>query len=210
MQTKSSVRKIILSRLKRLRDLTRFEEQNRRLNLRLLNELKSRSGIWAAFMPLSNEPNLIDTYKSLSRQIRFAFPRVVGNDIQFFLGAHFASFQKGEFGIMEPVRDSVERVLASELTGIVVPGLAFDSSGARLGRGRGFYDRFLKKCSAEKIGVCFQTQFLNETLKTQRYDEKIDRLITENFTLKYLVVKNSLKNLAQSFDSSGFSERNFI
>ena len=210
MFTKNSVRQNILSRLKRLRELTGFEKQNLSLNQRMQCELRSRRGIWAAYMPLISEPNLSETYKIFAEQIQFAFPRVVGDEIQFFLSARDAKFQKGQHGIVEPSQHHALRVMASDLTGVIVPGVAFDSRGARLGRGKGYYDRFLKKCSVEKIGVCFQAQLLNEKLKTQTHDERIDRLVTENFSLDFSHLKNTAKNLSQGFDLSGFSERNFI
>ena len=210
MQTKTLVRQNILSRLKRLKGLTGFEQQNLSLNQRMQSELRSRRGVWAAFMPLSMEPNLSETYQKFAEQIQFAFPRVVAGELQFFLGARDAEFQRGLHGIMEPSQQGSLRIAPSDLTGVIVPGVAFDTQGARLGRGKGFYDRFLKKCSAEKIGVCFQAQLLNEKLKTQTHDERIDRLVTENFCLNFSQVKNIAKNLSQSFDLSGFSERNFI
>ncbi len=204
--TKNSVRKMIFSRLKRLRDLKAFERQNSALNLRLKHLLRNRSGIWAAFMPLALEPNLTQTYQDLSDQILFAFPKIQGDEIHFYVPAKEHEFQKGQFGIHEPDHQKAQRVFASQMTGVIVPGVAFDSTGARIGRGRGFYDRFLSKCKAEKIGVCFQSQLLNEKIKTQNHDQAIDRLVTENFSLNF----SKFKNLAQSLDFSGFSERKFI
>ncbi len=210
MQSKSIVRKNILTKLKRLRALTGFEFQNLSINLRLQNELKARRGIWAAFMPLLNEPNLVASYQGLASQIDFVFPRVYGDEIQFFLSSPDSSFERNSFGILEPRLDSSQRILASEITGVLVPGLAFDQRGSRLGRGRGFYDRFLKKCTAEKIGICFRLQFLNEALNTQSHDQKMDRLITENFTLNFSAVKETAMNIAESFDLLGTPERNYL
>ncbi len=196
MQNKNSIRKNIIARLKRLKSLTGFEKQNSLINRRVQNELQNRHGIWAAFMPLSTEPNLQETYRAFDGQIQFAFPKAVGRDIHFYLSPHDSEFQKGCHGILEPDHQNSLRVLAGDLAGVLVPGVAFDSVGNRLGRGRAFYDRFLKTCTAQKIGVCFQTQYLNSVLKTQNHDEKVDQLMTDCFRL--------------SFSLSGFSERKFV
>ena len=222
MLSKNSVRKIILSRLKRLRDSTRLELQNSMLNSRLQSILNSRGGVWAGFMPLWNEPNLLETYKKLAGQIHFVFPRINGNEIHFFSPDGEPDFQKGPLGILEPKLENSKRVLASELTGVIVPGLGFDSKGSRLGRGMGFYDRFLKSCRAEKIGVCFQTQFSKEPLEVQEHDEKVNRLVTENLVLRFATLKHGIQasafeqaenvtlHFARGMDLCAFSERNFL
>ena len=59
---------------------------------------------------------------------------------------------------------------------VVVPGVAFDRSGHRLGRGRGFYDRFLPKLRAFKMGLCFSFQYL-DTLPVGPEDVPMDEVI---------------------------------
>ncbi|MGG6550203.1 UNVERIFIED_CONTAM: 5-formyltetrahydrofolate cyclo-ligase, partial [Prevotella sp. 15_C9] len=57
---------------------------------------------------------------------------------------------------------------------IAVPGMSFDSHCNRLGRGKGYYDRLLKKVpGAYKLGICFDFQKLNE-IPTGKYDWKVD------------------------------------
>ncbi len=59
---------------------------------------------------------------------------------------------------------------------IVIPGVAFDRAGNRLGRGKGFYDRFLKRTAAYKVGVCFDFQLLDEIPKDS-HDVAMDEVI---------------------------------
>ena len=88
--------------------------------------------------------------------------------------------QIGKFGIPEPK----ELVFAPEtLDIIIVPGVAFDHDGNRIGRGGGFYDRLLPQYRALKIGVCFEFQCL-ENIPFEPHDRPIDLLITESKTLK--------------------------
>ena len=90
--------------------------------------------------------------------------------------------KKGKFGILEPV----DPIWAgtNELDLILVPGIAFDSKGTRLGRGRGFYDRLLPLYNATRIGLCFEFQFLS-SLPADPKDGPMDFLFTETQTLKF-------------------------
>jgi 5-formyltetrahydrofolate cyclo-ligase len=60
-----------------------------------------------------------------------------------------------------------------------VPGIAFDRKMNRLGRGKGYYDRFLSKISAPKIGICFDFQLLDK-IPAESTDIKMDYIVSEN------------------------------
>lgn len=82
-----------------------------------------------------------------------------------------------QFGIGEPAGDEYTDLASVEL--IIVPGVAFDHTGNRMGRGRGFYDRLLKTTpNAMKIGVAFNFQMLDE-IPTEEFDVKMDLVISE-------------------------------
>ena len=62
----------------------------------------------------------------------------------------------------------------------LIPGMAFDADGNRLGRGKGYYDRFLPKLkNAKKIGICFDFQIL-EQVPTEKHDARVEKVITSN------------------------------
>jgi 5-formyltetrahydrofolate cyclo-ligase len=86
--------------------------------------------------------------------------------------------QVGEFGIAEPTRG---RILRPEMIDLmVVPGVAFDRAGHRLGRGAGYYDRYLSSPHAAgvyKMGVCFPWQSV-ESVPTEPHDIAMDEVIT--------------------------------
>ncbi|NDH55035.1 MAG: 5-formyltetrahydrofolate cyclo-ligase, partial [Betaproteobacteria bacterium] len=71
----------------------------------------------------------------------------------------------GKFGVREPAAQCAAMPL-NQLDLVLVPGLAFDRFGSRLGRGRGFYDRLLGEVSGVKCGICYQGQLL-ESLPTE-------------------------------------------
>ena len=103
-------------------------------------------------------------------------PRVV-SDTEMELRQYTspADLTTGAFGIMEPVGEVYDSFSAIDV--VVVPGMAFDRSGHRLGRGRGYYDRFLSRIpTIYKIGVCFPWQIVDE-VPTDSHDVLMDEVI---------------------------------
>ena len=85
----------------------------------------------------------------------------------------------GMFGILEPNAER-KAVSLQRLDLIFVPGMAFDKEHNRLGRGAGYYDRFLEQAiNAKTIGICRQNRVLAK-VPTDAHDRKMDAIITEN------------------------------
>lgn len=102
---------------------------------------------------------LIDDLISENKKV--LLPKVIGPDtmeLRRYTG--HSDLQEGTFHILEPVGDLFTDYSSIDI--ILVPGLAFDAAGHRLGRGRGYYDRFLHLCTARTIGVCFDFQKVEE------------------------------------------------
>jgi len=87
-----------------------------------------------------------------------------------------ADLSPGRFGIPEP-RPECPALPLKQLDLVLVPGVAFSPCGARLGRGRGFYDRLLRRVSGRKIGVAFDEQIV-EAIPSEAHDEPVDGIIT--------------------------------
>jgi len=88
----------------------------------------------------------------------------------------------GQFGIREPKAGCPEIPL--ERVGLVlVPGVAFDLRGGRLGRGRGFYDRLLAQVQGTKCGVAFDEQIV-EAVPTGKLDVQMDFILTPTQCVK--------------------------
>ena len=85
---------------------------------------------------------------------------------------------KGPYGIMEPKLSCPKRPVA-RMDLIIVPGVAFDRQGGRLGRGVGYYDRLLKQAKkVVKIGLCFREQMVKK-VPMKAHDVKMDKVITD-------------------------------
>lgn len=84
---------------------------------------------------------------------------------------------KGAYGILEP--KVVKPANISELDFILVPGLAFDKKGNRMGFGKGYYDKLLCKTNADKTALCYEFQMLDD-IPSDEYDIPMNTIITED------------------------------
>lgn len=108
----------------------------------------------------------------LKKQI--ILPTVVGDDIIPVAYGKDTSFAVGDFNILEPQNEPYK----GDFDLIIVPGVAFDRKGNRLGRGRGYYDRFLcQHLDVKRIGICFDFQLLEE-IPTEPFDITMDEVIS--------------------------------
>lgn len=80
----------------------------------------------------------------------------------------------GRFGILEPKTPTPFN--KEEIDFVIVPGVAFDKEGYRIGYGKGYYDRFLQNISPYKLGVC-QKEFYVDSLPHDEYDIKMDKIM---------------------------------
>ena len=90
--------------------------------------------------------------------------------------------QEGHFGVKEPPQDAPllpHRLLKDKSALLVVPALAFDKKGYRLGYGKGYYDRFLSEFGGVSAGLVYRS-LLFESLPKGYYDRKVDLLISES------------------------------
>ena len=128
---------------------------------------------------LPDEPNLqLLLDEGLKEGKRLLLPVVVGENLvlKSYLGTE--SMQKGAFGILEPVGTEYSCSAYDEIELALVPGVAFDSEGHRLGRGRGYYDRLLPLLSnAYKLGVCFPFQCV-ERVPSEAHDMSVNEVCT--------------------------------
>ena len=143
-----------------------------------IQEHLRESPIWTTarvvygFAPLPSEPDWLGTVWPADKDL--AFPRTSAAGLAFFLGRDLLP---GPFGAREPAGDTP----APPPDLILVPGLAFDGSGFRLGRGGGFYDRFLASLPSPRpvrCGVCFSRQIV-PAVPREEHDSRVDFLLSE-------------------------------
>lgn len=135
----------------------------------------------------------VRTYRFLEAAIghdkRIVIPYCVGDDLRLFLLEDMNELTTGCFGILEPderLRSRRQKhVEPEELDLVMVPGVAFDASGGRLGHGRGYYDRLLVDVRPETrlAALAFECQ-LFPCIPMAAHDVYMDRVITENETYR--------------------------
>ena len=112
-------------------------------------------------------------------------PYCEGDQLRAFLLVALSELVPGAYGILEPkpeMRNRPERSIRPDaLDLILIPGLAFDHLGGRLGYGRGYYDRFLSQTpgSALRYGLAFESQLWRE-IPMDEHDVRMDYVVTEN------------------------------
>lgn len=172
---KKQLRKGVRARLSAMTDeMKRVASQN------IVSAVKERvllSGarVVALFSPLPDEPQISSLLTELSVTMVVAVPRVEGDIMQFYRYSG-DSMCTGSFGIEEP--QDMPRVEPCEIDLMVVPGVAFTKEGARMGRGKGFYDKYMSRegFCAYKIGICYSAQVVDE-LPQEEHDIKMDCVI---------------------------------
>ena len=84
----------------------------------------------------------------------------------------------GKFGILEPRPEALRPAAFDQIGAVLVPGLAFDETGNRLGRGLGHFDRLLQQTSGVKIALAFDFQVVDE-VPAEAHDARMDFIVTE-------------------------------
>ncbi len=177
---KDKIRDEMFSKLESM-DMKEKERRNQRIREKLfLNPKFQNANIIMSYVSKSYE---VDTWtiieKSLEMGKRIAVPYVLKGD-RFILPSLVLDCKelvKGPYGVYQPHPDNIRRVDLNQLDLLIVPGVAFDKSGNRLGHGKGYYDRFLKKVPyTHSIGLSYEFQVL-DSLPVSTFDRPVSSLI---------------------------------
>lgn len=126
------------------------------------------------FSPLWDEVDVKRLFeRAFDAKKRVILPTIVNGDIVPVELKPDTEWRVGKYNIDEPMAEPYD----GGIDLVIVPGVAFDADGNRLGRGKGFYDRFLINYpNAYKIGVGFEFQLVDE-IPTEPFDIKMDEVI---------------------------------
>ena len=139
------------------------------------------AGTLLLYYPLPDEVDvrllIKDAFESGKKVL---LPVVKGDELELHLYEGEASLKEGAFGIMEPTGPLFAPEHYGEIELAIIPGMAFDKEGHRLGRGKGYYDRFLRLLpKTYKIGICFSWQLV-DNVPTDEHDILMDQIMTVN------------------------------
>lgn len=122
------------------------------------------------YMPIKGEA---DVTGLLGDEKLFLAPVTEGDEMY---ACRVGEMVKGAFGVPEPFDKTPFDKKDIDL--VIVPGVAFDKEGNRMGFGKGYYDRFLKDMKAVKAGVCHAFQLMDK-IPSAPHDVKMDMIVTE-------------------------------
>ncbi|HEX4085602.1 MAG TPA: 5-formyltetrahydrofolate cyclo-ligase [Chthoniobacteraceae bacterium] len=137
------------------------------------------AGTVAFYAAQPSEPDLAPLLDTPGKE--FCFPRTAGAALEFHRCHTHDLLRPGPWKLREPDPAHCPVIPAAGIDLLFIPGLAFTREGGRLGRGGGYYDRFLSRTHprAVKIGVCFHSQ-LAPSLPLEMHDLEMDLVVTEN------------------------------
>lgn len=131
-----------------------------------------------AYWSMAGEVFTHDFVKKWSRSKHMLLPVIEGDVMVFKEFNPERALVSGVMkGLLEPEGETFTDVHRIDF--IIVPGIAFDKENNRLGRGKAYYDGFLKHVKAYKAGICFEFQFFDD-IPADATDIKMDRVITES------------------------------
>lgn len=170
---KQALRKMIREKKRAMTEM-QIEEASARLAQQLYQSpLYRQATTIYGYLPYNQEVRTIPMLEqALAEGKRVAVPKVYGDEMRFLYIDDLSRVEKGYAGIPEPIDD--EPVAEDPTALVLMPGLAFDRMGRRIGYGGGFYDKFL---SAEPdhptLALCYGFQMLDE-LPTEEFDIPVD------------------------------------
>jgi len=133
--------------------------------------------------------NLCGTAGRRESRLKIAVPYTLPQELRLFHLRDWSQLQQGRFGLWEPPEDQrtpEQQVPPGQVDLFLVPGLAFDRRGNRLGYGKGYYDRLLrqKKPQSLAIALAFEVQMFPHVPAVTAHDIPVDYIITEQQLIK--------------------------
>lgn len=154
-------------------------EKSKKIENNLLNlqQYKNAKTIMF-FVSFNSEVNTHNMIRNSLKNKTVIVPKVVQNEIEPSVIIDFDNLiPSGKFGIFEPIE--AMKIAYKNINLVLVPGIAFDKEGHRIGFGFGYYDKFLRKVpKAIKIGLCFDFQVVDKVPR-EEHDVPVDLIVTE-------------------------------
>ena len=177
--------------LRQLLSLTKEEIKRRSENVseKLSNlSIYKQAKTIMAYYPLRGEVDILGMIRKDIGNRRFCFPvmDIKGKNLLIYEVSNLDDdFCAGPYGVREPDTKRTKQLSIEEIDMIIVPGLAFDRKNNRLGRGGGFYDRFLSKIilPIKKVGLAFDCQISKNLPIQLPFDQKVDIVVCESATI---------------------------
>ena len=149
-------------------------------NLKQITSFTNSQNI-ACYFPIGSEIDTRDIMLDILQQDKnLLLPKIVNDNLKFYIVTNLEKLEKGSFEIMEP-KDSCK--MAEKINCVLIPTVGVSKTGIRLGYGKGYYDRFLSSTDAVKISLTYSKQIV-KSIPSDLHDIKIDWIVTEDENVK--------------------------
>lgn len=191
MSSVAAEKEIIRKSMLKRRDMISSTEVSEKSRLIQLNVINSRhfliSETLGVYLPIGSEVRTEEIIRrALESAKKVALPRIESDKLTF-IQLNDRLIQEnlvvGKFGLKEPSNQGTE---ITEIDLLVVPGIAFDNEGSRIGYGRGYFDRYMADAKVSfSLGLGYRFQLLSNPLPQSRLDQRINGLSTETGILYF-------------------------
>lgn len=134
------------------------------------------------YLPIHGEVDLTDLFKKFHKKKSFILPRMKGKTLELHAIKNLTHTAKGRYDVLEPHKH-LPKINPMDIDLLLIPGVVFSEEGHRIGYGKGFYDRLLKKACCHKIGIAYEFQIV-KNIPGEPHDVPMDMIMTEQRTLK--------------------------
>lgn len=133
------------------------------------------------FASLKDEP-LTDLIaeRSLNENKKIAYPKCTDNNgcMSFYYVNSHNELKEGLFGVREPINNANKLAVPNSRTVVLVPALAFNPKGFRVGYGKGYYDRYLSKFDCVSVGICYN-ELCDLDFSEEKYDISVNYIVND-------------------------------
>ena len=173
---KQELRKTIRAQKRAMTEEQIVEKSNRLGELFLASDAYKNAKTIYGYLPYNQEVRTVAMLEQALRDgKRVAVPKCYGDEMRFIFMEDLSKVEKGYANIAEPIAD--EPIADDETALVLMPGLAFDPQGHRIGYGGGFYDKFLaKEPNHPTLALCYDFQMV-EYLETEEFDIPVDTVL---------------------------------
>jgi 5-formyltetrahydrofolate cyclo-ligase len=177
MNEKELVRKEINKLKESLSDDTAADLSQKIYRLLIQTDAFQKANRIALYYSIKGEVETVSLIEEWHQTKKITLPVVSGRELLFYAYTGKENLTTGAFGTWEPTLS--ELVTREEIDLFILPGVAFDYHRNRMGRGKGYYDKFLSETDKPIIGLCYGFQ-LKDHIPTEKHDKKMTLVITED------------------------------
>jgi 5-formyltetrahydrofolate cyclo-ligase len=177
---KEKIRKELLEKRNSLSTYEILEKSNIILDKLYRLEEFSKANRIACYISFGSEVYTHGLIKEYSKKKELLVPFIKNGEIFLARINSWEELESGAYGILQPKDPKIE---SGDMDIIIIPGIAFDENGNRIGYGKGYFDRLLKKIPSKRIAIAYDFQVLKNILN-QEHDVRMDMIITEKRIIK--------------------------